>query len=214
MPHDYSVGSTVNGYGGGAVAINCHGDLVFVDAKSHDVCLLTPNSMKVERLLLGSGNSFADLDPHPQTTRYTLAIKESTDDEGEISTSLVVIDAELRIESTVRSGADFYTHPRFSPDGQQICWIQWNFPDMPWSGAVVYIADWHANTAANLTAIAGHRGVCQPRWGLDGSLFFASDISGVMQLYRVAPGQKSAAWVHLQGLEQVEFAGAEFWLGR
>lgn len=214
LPKDYSVGNTVNGYGEGAFAIDCHGNLIFSDAQTQDVCLLTPETMTVERLLLGNGNSYADFDPHPFYSQYILAVKEQAEENEVPTTTLVVIDAKSKRETMITRGSDFYRHPRFSPNGRQICWIQWSFPDMPWSGAVLLRAEWLDNTAAHVTVVPGHRGVGQPRWGLDDTLFFTSDISGAPQLHRLLPDNDRTEWVRLQGLEEVEFAGAEFWLGR
>ena len=214
MPDGYSVGNTVNGYGGGAFAIERRGNLIFSDAESQDVCLLAPDTRRVERILPSCGNSYADFDPHPRLSQCILAVKEQQITNGVPSTMLVVIGIDSKTERVVRNGSDFYTHPRFSPDGSQICWVQWSFPDMPWSAAVLCRAGWLNVALANVMILRNHRGVSQPRWGLDGSLFFASGNSGVPQLHRILPGEDSPNWIHLAGLEEVDFAGAEFGLGR
>jgi len=35
------------------------------------------------------------------------------------------------------SGSDFYMHPRWHPEGQQIAWVSWNHPRMPWDGTTL-----------------------------------------------------------------------------
>ena len=36
------------------------------------------------------------------------------------------------------SGSDFFAYPRISPDNEQLCWISWNHPRMPWDGTELY----------------------------------------------------------------------------
>lgn len=41
----------------------------------------------------------------------------------------------------LKQGADFYMQPVWSPGGNQIAWIEWNHPHMPWEAARLMLAD-------------------------------------------------------------------------
>jgi hypothetical protein len=56
------------------------------------------------------------------------------------------------------------------------------------------------------------RSISQPRWNSDSSLFFADDISGYWQLFRVH--EDGTVTPVVSGLEETDHAGSEFKLGR
>ena len=43
--------------------------------------------------------------------------------------------------TVLAGGTDFVAAPRLSPDGQQLAWVAWNHPNMPWDDTVLYLAD-------------------------------------------------------------------------
>lgn len=40
----------------------------------------------------------------------------------------------------LRNSADFVSNPRLSPDGQWVCWLEWDLPDMPWQSTTLWVA--------------------------------------------------------------------------
>lgn len=84
-------------------------------------------------------------------------------------------------------GADFYSSPRLSPDGQRLAWISWNHPNMPWDGSELWVALLDPDgTPGEPVRVAGasDESILQPEWSPDGDLYFISDRSGWWNLYR------------------------------
>ena len=54
----------------------------------------------------------------------------------------ICTDAHTGNVTQLTSGHDFYSNPRVSPDGgRRMCWIAWDFPQMPWDGTLLMVAD-------------------------------------------------------------------------
>ncbi|MFL5287486.1 MAG: prolyl oligopeptidase family serine peptidase [Rhodopila sp.] len=84
-------------------------------------------------------------------------------------------------------GADFYAHPRLSPDGRWLAWISWNHPDMPWDATRLEVAafDEDGKLGPAITIAGGpDESVLQPEWSLDSVLHFISDRGGRWCVYR------------------------------
>ncbi|NJM06443.1 S9 family peptidase [Candidatus Gracilibacteria bacterium] len=87
-------------------------------------------------------------------------------------------------------GHDFYMQPTWHPNGQQIAFVAWNHPQMPWDGSTLYLADLDLSGSApqvreqRVIAGAADVAVFQPTFSPDGRyLAFVSDTSGWGQLY-------------------------------
>lgn len=84
-------------------------------------------------------------------------------------------------------GADFHAAPRLSPDGEQLAWLCWNHPRMPWETTELWLAGVRDDGSLDTPRkIAGGdaESICQPEWSPDGRLYFVSDRSGWWNLYR------------------------------
>ena len=88
------------------------------------------------------------------------------------------------------SGNDFYSSPRMSPNGDRLCWLTWNQPNMPWDGTELWVAEIQADGAlANARKVAGglDESIAQPEWSPDGALCFVSDRTNWWNLYQLSP---------------------------
>jgi acetyl esterase/lipase len=87
----------------------------------------------------------------------------------------------------VHSGHDFYAAPRMSSDGEQLAFICWDHPNMPWDGSQLHCAtvtETGSLTGEMVVAGGASESVLQPEWLDDGALLFLSDANGFWNLYR------------------------------
>jgi dipeptidyl aminopeptidase/acylaminoacyl peptidase len=111
------------------------------------------------------------------------------------------------------TGRDFYSDPRLSPDGRQVAWLSWDFPQMPWDGTDLWVAPMMDDgTVGEAVHIAGGReeSIAQPRWAPDGSLVFISDRTDWYNLYRWRSGSRE---VTALAPMEAEFAGPQWVFG-
>ncbi|MBX2824284.1 MAG: S9 family peptidase, partial [Gammaproteobacteria bacterium] len=198
-PGDANVRTLVHEYGGGAWWVHA-GVCYYVDFTDQRIRSLVP------------GQTPQLLSPEPPTPRglryadfrltedglWLIAVEERwTKDAGEPANTLVAVatDGSMR-KVTLASGADFYHSPRLSPDGTQLCWIEWQHPNMPWDDTTLQLADirfkGESPTLGPAQTVAGGQdeAVVQPLWSPGGTLHYLSDRSDNWQVY--ALGSDSA----------------------
>ena len=156
----------------------------------------------------------------PQALRYAdgrvipgsdwlICVRESHEAGGEATNELVAIPADGGDQVVLVSGPDFVSFPRVSPDGNSLCWTQWDHPRMPWDGTELWVAGLDlAHGEPELVdprSVAGgtDESVFQPEWSPNGVLHYVSDADEWWTLYRFgvagAPTQHVAA-VRLEDL--------------
>ncbi|CAG8395173.1 unnamed protein product [Penicillium salamii] len=223
LPKNLSAHATVQELGGGTMAIRPDGKLVFAEDKTGGIYLLDPATADATCVHPGvEGIRYGDFCTHPESSNLVIAIKEDHREATpetqatHVHNTLVAIDIESGAETTIAKGDDFYSHPKFDCQGKYVSWIQWSHPDMPWTGTVLYFAEWDGSALKNVTRIAGEaqqESIAQPKWGFDGMLYFASDRTGYWQLYSFNVKDHSVRSFSFPGLESSDFAIAEWKLG-
>lgn len=206
MPIEYSVSSKVHEYGGGAAAINRDGCLIFTDSNTSGVFRYKSEDDIQPIVEADNKLRYADFDSHPKDTKWVLAIQE--DHRGAaVENRVVLINSETKTTENLCTGADFYSHPKFSHDGRWVSWIQWRHPDMPWTGSWLCIATWLNGKIGSPKFVAGKaekESIAQPRWHTYGGLMFMSDRTGFYQLYMYEPRTGEVRPVPVKGYEGVD----------
>jgi Tol biopolymer transport system component len=49
-------------------------------------------------------------------------------------------DLDTGSVTQLASGHDFYSSPALSPDGNQLAFVAWSHPNMPWDDTFLYLA--------------------------------------------------------------------------
>ncbi|CZR67614.1 related to dipeptidyl aminopeptidases/acylaminoacyl-peptidases [Phialocephala subalpina] len=220
VPKEYNARTKVHEYGGGAAAVSPDGSIIFNDFYSDGVFIRTPSG-ETKEIIKGAPDSnlrFANFDVHPKTPSIIAAIQEEHRGKSaeEVFNTIAIINSSTKKAEVIVSGADFYAHPKFSPDGKKICWLQWNHPDMPWTGTELYVADWDGEKVGKAVKITGQartESIAQPKWHVDDTLLFCSDRTGFWQLYRSDGKGGDVELLPIKGFEEAELGGREFILG-
>ena len=118
--------------GGGSFCVREDGHLVFTDFDTKLVFDLDVDTGKAAPVVEEDRKIyFADFDCHGN---WILAVREDhhAPTIAQITNTLVAIDSKTqRVHAISLEGEpDFVLYPRFSPDGNRICWIQLKFPSM------------------------------------------------------------------------------------
>lgn len=187
-PTGFSVRTRVHEYGGGAFAVD--GETVYFsnDADGR-LYSLTPGG-DPEPLTPEGPMRFADMIVDSARGRL-VCISEDHGAGGQYPVNVIAaVSLTGGAPKTIMSGCDFYSSPRLSPDGSQLCWLEWNHPDMPWDRTQLRVANVRDDgTLTEAKTVAGGVGgagesIFQPEWSPDGVLHFVSDRTGWWNLYR------------------------------
>ena len=184
-PAAFNVRTRAHEYGGGSFAVAGH--IAYFANFSDQALYLQPPDGPPQYFAGEAGARFANgLIDGPRSRM--IAVREAHPADGsEAANTLVSIglEGEHVIRTLVR-GADFYSSPALSPDGQQLAWLSWSHPNMPWDGTILQVGRFDADGfIVDIRTVAGaaDESVFQPQWSPSGELVFASDRSGWWNLY-------------------------------
>jgi dipeptidyl aminopeptidase/acylaminoacyl peptidase len=199
VPDDFNVRTSVHEYGGGAYCI--HAGVAFcsnfddqrlyrVDPESAPVPI-TPD-------VPNRRHRFADGCVTPDGSLW-IGVRErhaESDLAKDVVNELVAVPTDGASEPRViAEGRDFYSNPRISADGSQLCFLAWDLPWMPWDGCELHVATLGSDgRLTDIEQVAGTDGVesiWEPEWSRGGDLVFASDRSGWWNLERIRNGART-----------------------
>ena len=137
----------------------------------------------------------------------------------------VPLDGSGQIKVLV-SGPDFVSSPRLSKKGDQIAWVQWNHPNMPWDDTQLCVASLKEMTLTNQKVVKSKaESFFQPEWDDQGNLYVVSDRNNWWNLFRVDQSTNDMDLIPLTNIEaeiglpqwvfgqsRYVFVGDEIWL--
>lgn len=192
-PDGYSARSRVHEYGGGVYCVSA-GKIVFVNEYDQRLYSQETGSAPVaitSEIEANLARRFADGTFSPDG-QIMLWVQETHKEDGTVLNEVVALPADGSGEpSTLLSGRDFYSNPRFSPDGTRISWLSWDHPNMPWDGTELWTAHFDPETLtldeAKKLAGGSQVSIFQPEWSPSGVLHYISDETGWANLYSFTP---------------------------
>ncbi|NEO52647.1 MAG: S9 family peptidase [Okeania sp. SIO3B5] len=186
-PSPFNVRTRVHEYGGGAFLVT-DGTIYFSNFADQRLYCQTPDTAP-QPLTPDANCRYADAVMDKQRDRL-ICIQEDHTKGGEAINRIVSINIKNEADIQILvEGNDFYASPRLSPDGERLCWISWNHPNMPWDGTELWVAKINANGLLGETQlVAGGKeeSIFQPEWSPEGILYFVSDRSKWWNIYRVS----------------------------
>ena len=193
-PPEFNVRTRVHEYGGGSYTVR-DGIVYFVNFKDQRIYRQDHADAPVPITPAGRMR-YADLTVTPDRQGLVAVREAHATDGSEAANTLVLREPQSEGPGTVLAeGSDFYSTPRFSPDGARLAWLAWDHPNMPWDGTELWVADFSIEDGlSNAEKIAGGEteSIFQPEWSPDGVLHFVSDRSGWWNLYRSSDGNVEA----------------------
>jgi len=192
-PPDFYVRTRVHEYGGGDFTVS---DSVIYFCNFKDQHLYRQRLGGLPELLTpADGYRYADLVIDGKRNRL-ICIREDHTQEGEAVNTIVGIDLNGNDNGTILTeGNNFYASARLNPAGDQLAWLTWNHPNMPWDGCELWVADvMEGGTLQNAEAVAGSatESIFQPEWSPAGILHFVAETTGWWNLYRSKNGKVEA----------------------
>lgn len=185
LPAPFDARSRVHEYGGGAF---CLGDnrCWFVNASDQAVygvgLDVDSGPQPTQKVFHRPGWRFADLHWDEQRQRV-LAVAEVHYPQHieNLLVAITVADGSLEV---LQSGADFYAYPRLSPNGEEMSWISWQNPNMPWDSCQLSVAELKPQgELAAVRVVDQGAAIYQPEWCESGRLIWSADHDDWWNLY-------------------------------
>lgn len=192
IPAPLSIRSKAHEYGGGSYLVNGN-TVYFVLAEDQCIYRMDLDEQLPEPITVENRSRYADLTVDRRRNRL-LCVEEDhlpSDEGGEPIARILSIDLDSPLESEPRilaEGADFYSNPDLSPNGNRLSFLRWQHPNMPWDATELCVAELDADgNLQNIDLVAGgeKESIFQPQWSPEGELFYVSDRNNWWNIYRL-----------------------------
>lgn len=185
-PRGFQVRSRVHEYGGKCFCVA--GSVLyfnnFIDGQIYRQHLHQDEMPHAISLPVKAGAAYADLH-YSKVLNALVAVQEISGAATAENINRIVafsLDKSAPSKPTILAeGSEFYAAPCLSDEGDQLAWIEWSNPNMPWDETYLFCADISKSDArlklGQAVCIAGGEGksVCQPGFLSGGDLVFAMD---------------------------------------
>lgn len=212
----YSVRSRVHEYGGGAATV-VTGKVVFSNSVDDRLYLLDGETIKPLTNDTKKIYRYADMAVHP-SGKFIVSVREdhTEDTPATVVNTLVAIDLANGEEKVLVSGNDFYSSPAFNPKSEELAYVTWNHPNMPWDNTQLHLAK--LDTSLGLPSITEDKIIageideapCTPTFTSDGTFVFTTDRTGFWNFYSLKQGKPELV---LEDAIEAEFDDAHWIMG-
>jgi dipeptidyl aminopeptidase/acylaminoacyl peptidase len=212
MAPGLNVRTRVHEYGGGAYTVH-DGRIVFSEFVGNRLMLKMTPDAEAAALVDDPALRFADMEPDPRRERVLVVMEDQHPSALEARNLICAVSLADGAITELAVGHDFYSDPRLSPDGTRLAWLTWDFPQMPWDGTDLWVAEVVEDSSLGEPVhVAGgpSESVAQPKWAPDGSLVYVSDRNDWWNLYHWREGATGSAEVAPM---EAEFAGPQWVFG-
>ena len=212
VPDGANVRTRVHEYGGAPYVVVAD-TIYYVELADQRLYRLEAGGTR--EALTPAGFRYADFTPRiaaDGSATALICVREDHTTAGEVHNTLVSVPLPTGGAGDVLfGGSDFVAHPRLSPNGQQLAFVTWNHPHMPWDASQIRLAELGEHGLGPARCIAGGHGesVLEPEWDGDGTLYFISDRSGFWNLYARRGDTAQVLWPR-----QADFAHSLWLLGQ
>lgn len=180
FPAPYDARSRVHEYGGGAYCLG-GGFCWFVNAQDQAIYRVADSGGDPLRIASQAQWRFGDL--HWDAHRSRLLAVAEIHQQG-IENCLVEINAVSGQVQRLVDGADFYAYPRVSPNGEELSWIEWQNPNMPWDNTTLNCSELaEQGQVLESEVLAEGSSIFQPEWTPTGQLLWSSDEDNWWNIY-------------------------------
>ena len=156
IPRSFNARTRVHEYGGGDFTVH-EGTVFFSNFADQQLYSVVPGG-ESEPLTFTAGYRYADAVFDGHRDRLIAVREDHTGSGREPVNEIVAVALGDGSERVLASGADFYSSPRFSPDGRRLAWLTWDHPNMPWDGTGLWVGELDADgVPANVGEDRGRR---------------------------------------------------------
>jgi dienelactone hydrolase len=209
LPQNSNVRSRVHEYGGSCTATDNNQRIFYVEFSNQQIWSVIPGQ-KPRQITDMKNCRFADLTYDQKRDVLYAIMEDHNNSDLDPQNSLVKVDLKTGQVKIICQGYDFYAYPRLNENSDQIAFIAWQHPQMPWDGTELFIAGLEPQGEAfNQQKIAGSKdeSVMQPEW-LGEQLIYISDKNGFYNFYSYSDGNHQCLYN-----APADFAGAMWSIG-